>query len=337
MSEVYRTFSRHSAEIWSENYRLDQGVIMAADAGSDDGTINPQYLYTIGHPHPETLGTNPTSVDLPRELGLPPVYRIDDGPVLEKIRDESLIYEYEGAYAGVYSPHQQPGSRAYGADNRLLMLGYVHEWFHVFQGGDQFSQIPSESGGTTDLSTYPREPADVHGLALVEDCVLAEQADTHEEARDLLRTFLAIRATRWQTQPGVRDKEASGEQMEGLGRYVDDLFARYAGYKVVYEDDQQRSAEPKPLFVSIAAGRSYNTGSAIGRLLQQATGNSEWRTLVASGLTPSEAAARLLGEPAGAERERLVEQAKTDHSYSEQLKAVENANFPDLEFPKLSF
>ncbi len=46
-----------------------------------------------------------------------------------------MIFEYEGAYVGVHSPHQQPGIRAYGADNRLLMLGYVHEWFHVSHAG----------------------------------------------------------------------------------------------------------------------------------------------------------------------------------------------------------
>lgn len=312
-AQVAQTFSRHAADIWATSFRPDKmphvlGALPAERASA------PGYAYAIGHPRPAELG-RATSVDLPRELGLPPVYRIDDGPVLGKLAE---IPFYEVDDAGVVSFNYGKGAD-FDPATWLLSRIDVHEAFHHYQG--RFRPAVEQA---PDPLRFPRGPAEVHGLGLLEDRVLAADSAS---PRELLRMFLAVRAARYELEPGVRALERQQDQWEGTARFTEDRYVELGGQQP--EHDDAIPHDRTELFFHLAGNRSYAVGSSIGRLLEQVSGPA-WRELVAAGAAPHEAAVALVGEPNAGERASLVQAAKEAFGYPELLDKVTQADFPNL-------
>ncbi|GAA2840717.1 hypothetical protein [Crossiella cryophila] len=314
-AHVATTFTRHAAGVWAPSFRPDRmpRVIGALPEGAGPGT-RPRYAYAIGHPDPAKLGTA-TPVDLPRELGLPAVHRITDGPALDKLRDLPF---YEVDDAAVVHFNYGTGA-SFDPGTWLLSRIDVHEAFHHFQSTFR----PAVPGQPNPLD-FPRGPAAVHALALLEDRVLAAPGP----ARERLRTFLAIRATRYAMVPAVVDLERQQDQWEGTARFAEDRYVELGGQTVVHED--QTPTDRRGLFFHFAGNRSYAVGTATGRLLEQLTGEG-WRCLIAEGNAPADAAAKLVGTPEGADRERLIELAKQRHDYPALLARVTAADLPGLD------
>ncbi|MDP0398096.1 hypothetical protein [Tsukamurella strandjordii] len=312
---ITRTFTERAGEIWAPAFRPDRQprVLGALPAGAK----KPTYAYAIGHPNPTALG-KATPVDLPKELGLQPVYRIDSGPGIDALAEVPFF----AVDNGVISYNYGPGARdTWDPTKWLLSRVDVHEAFHTYQG--TFGLAP----GQEDPMTYPRDPASVHALALVEDRVLAQPATTADDARATLRSFLALRATRYQQQPGVRAVEREQESYEGTARFAEDAFVTEGG-----QDDDHPNRVPddsRDLFNYLTGNRSYQVGAVLGRLLERTNGTA-WRDRIVAGASPYEAVQQFIGDPAPEERDRLVAAAKQQYGYDQLLDKVIRADLPSV-------
>lgn len=183
----------------------------------------------------------------------------------------------------------------------LLAEADVHESFHAYQLRFRGADRPQ-----ADLAQYPRSPAEVHALALVEDQVLAQSAASADDARRILRTFTAIRATRNEKQPAIRAIEYDQERYEGTARYVQSRFALAVGQPPA--SIAAAPGAPPDLLRYLSGNRSYALGSAVGLLLGLGYGDG-WRRLVADEASAPQAAAGLVGPISAGERDRLVADA----------------------------
>ncbi|MFI7538601.1 hypothetical protein [Streptosporangium sp. NPDC049376] len=334
VADIHRVFSRPggAAGIWDEGFRPDRTPMVL---GPRQGTETPSYAYVIGHPDPGKLG-DATRVDLPAELGLPDVYRITKGSGLGAFVSQPFwstelggVKTWVMAYGkGEYEDLTAAAKRSYAtAEYWVTASIMVHELFHYYQAKFRFQgpQIPA-------ASQFPADRPAWSAMALLEHQVLRQGATTAEQARQILRTFLAVRRARdAMATPDVRANEQHQLLLEGTARYVEVLYVRAAGRTP--PGDRIQLDTPLDLYREVAPpmpGRAYPDGKRLSELLDLLHSGHSWRAKL---YTDDVGLEKLVREkvtpPAPAEGDRLISRAKQDHDYESLLRLVREADLPE--------
>ncbi|MEA2057913.1 MAG: hypothetical protein U9O63_04280 [Actinomycetota bacterium] len=297
-AEIDETFRTQAAEIWSDDYRLDQTPLAFAYR---DSTGEITKVYAFHHPDGAFL-PGATKVQLDEKLGLGDVYRIDPPENIADLPD-SMPFDFGVDVGGTSSmllflteddPFLSPATWDFA---RFV----VHETFHRYQLIDA-----GWNEDFPDSTPYPRD-AENAALALLEDRVLAAtvDADDTDEIRRRLRQFLAIRQARAEAFE-FGNLEPVQEVVEGTARYVENRYAEVNG-----RPGRWVTEVPEVALDWLEFGRFYDTGAQLGRALDRL--GVDWKNHAAEGTALVEI---VLDTVEASDSGALLEDAKVEFDYA---------------------
>ncbi|MBT8241061.1 MAG: hypothetical protein KJN63_07525 [Acidimicrobiia bacterium] len=308
ISEIDETFRTRAAEVWSNDYRLDQTPLAFAYRDSS-GEITKMYVFH--HPNAASL-PGAEKVELDDSLGLDDVYRIDPPDNIAKL-PASQPFDFDADVGGTSSMlfFLDEGDPFLSPSTWDFARFVVHETFHRYQLVDARwdEDFP-------DRKDYPRD-AENAALATLEDRVLAAmvEAGDSDEIQRRLDQFLAIRQARNEALD-LGNLEPAQELGEGAARYVENRYAELHGRpgRWVTEGPEQAALTLDWL----EFGRFYDTGAQLGWALDQL--GIAWKDAATNGTSPVDVA-RAVSEPSNPTA--LIEEAKSEFDYDQLLvKAV---------------
>jgi hypothetical protein len=323
------TVAEHGAELWREpitdhRFTLDAVPILWMRS-LDDGSVDADG-YLIQHPSPR----GPEALN-PVFDSIAPVYLQQASEALLAGRAYNLAVSISGAETFVFAWTNQLESPLDPRTPGFAAL-LVHESFHryqLYEGG----WTPYESF-VEDPERYPVVTNNV-ALALLENEILATALRTTAlfNLEGALRQFVAVRRAR-RSLPEVvvdginfvRQSDHALELYEGSARIVEDGFRELATTQTPELSvsgllaELEGAVQSADAFTNAAVvrayfsrGRQYQTGSALGRLLDRL--NRDWRSAAAHGKAPIDVLDERYSYLNNDDLERLLAQAKQAHDF----------------------
>lgn len=291
LSQVFDQFQRSADKIWTEDYRLDRMPILLVREEQERDL----YGFLINHPAPGELGGVPE--DIPGNLGLPTIYRLNPLPRKNRIA-KIAHFTFSEDLAGTdtfilkYSAEDFSGfddsDSEFMAENWRLYL--VHETFHTFQ-----FQGWNEKMGNQDTAGYPLDETHL-ALIMLETAALRAAVDSRDKSTrtENTRMFIAVREERMRLHTEVEYLDLPQEQIEGTAKYVEHRMGSLLGFghtnlnTFTNADIMAMPEMPESgIRVHSAFDRFYGTGAALCHLLEDFA-VKDWKTQVADGLSPYE-------------------------------------------------
>ena len=306
LAEIDETFRNQAAEVWSDQFRLDQMPLAIAyrDASGQVGKV-----YLLHHPDAASL-PGATKVSLDSSLGLGEVYQVDPPPSVQKL-GQSVPFDFNVliGQTGSMLFFLQEGDPVMWPSTWDFARLVVHESFHRYQ---LFWGTPSR-----DSTPYPRTSRVNAELAALETRILAAAiaGEDHGEIRQRLQQFLAARDTRTATHD-LGNLEHVQEANEGTARYVGNRYAEVNSRPGRWDAP---TGQLDNIWLELI--RFYNTGSQLGWILDAL--GVEWKDQVAAGTSLVELARQAV-EPA--DTATLLAAAKLELGYEDIVAQVAAAN-----------
>ena len=291
LSQVFDQFQRSADKIWTEDYRLDRMPILLVREEQERDL----YGFLINHPAPGELGGVPE--DIPGNLGLPTIYRLNPLPRKNRIA-KIAHFTFSEDLAGTdtfilkYSAEDFSGfddsDSEFMAENWRLYL--VHETFHTFQ-----FQGWNDKMGNQDIAGYPLDETHL-ALIMLETAALRAAVDSRDKSTrtENTRMFIAVREERMKLHTEVEYLDLPQEQIEGTAKYVEHRMGSLLGFghtnlnTFANADIMTMPEMPESrIRVHAAFDRFYGTGAALCYLIENFA-VKDWKTQVADGLSPYE-------------------------------------------------
>ncbi len=266
LSKTFALFRERSADIWNEDYRLDQMSLMLVRTNGEGD----QYAYLLNHPNAENMA-DAQSILLAAELNLPKVYRFDKIPNATAIADVPN-FDFNAVIDGVETYVMKYTTAEIDEFSSPITFDWslfvAHEGLHDAQ--DSWREAPSNG---QDTAGYPLE-ADHIALIMLEDAAIkaALQAEDPAAREGAIKQIVAIRQTRINRWDAVRLLDLPQEQMEGSARYIEHTLGSLAEYGTTNLSTFETALEPVPqsnVRDSLAFGRFYSTGAALSLFVDQ--------------------------------------------------------------------
>ena len=312
---VFDIFRSQSAEIWNQNFRLDQMSLLLVRKGKNRDL----YGFLVNHPKPESF-QRIEKVELAESLGLPPVYKLKPLPrkdAIAQIPNFDFQFELNGAnvfllkYADPFvDPYLNPF-------HEIWPLFLTHEAFHVVQ---LHWQQPYDE---QDIEGYPLDQTHL-ALIMLEDAALKMSMEAAQtENMEYLRYFLAVREERIRLYPEVTELDFAQERHEGTAQYIQHRLG-----ELLQNSDFHLQSFPAQLEMysqigvhttvrnTAAFGRFYATGAALCYLLDEL--EIRWKERVEQGESPYQVLRQSLRQ-------------KLDMGPDDLLKAKQKLNFPAIQ------
>ena len=324
LSQVFDQFQNSADTIWTEDYRLDRMpmLLVRKERGRD------RYGFLMNHPNPMELGG--AREDIPADLRLPPMYRLNPLPKknrIAKISHFAFSVDLGGTDTFIlkYASQDFSGSgdfdATYMAEHWRLYL--VHESFHAFQ-----FQGWNDKMGNQDTAGYPLDEMHL-ALIMLETAALRAAVDSQDEETrtENTRMLIAVREERMARYIQAEYLDLPQEQIEGTARYVEHQIGSLLGFRHTNLETFASTdliAMPESGIRSHAAfDRFYGTGAAICRLLDDFAVN-DWKTRVTNGLSPYEVLRDRFALN-DSELKRLLASAKQTYRFSDIQSRAEKA------------
>lgn len=284
LARAYYLYKNHSKSIWSEKTRFDQVPLLLVRKGLKDEA---QYAYLINYPNPESL-PGAKQVTLPAGIVLPPVYRLDNIPNAERLKNVAFFdYFYPINDKDVFMMYYIAES----AENPSLVPTsfqwiryFTHEVLHKLQVENWKTQM-----GKQGAADYPLVQENV-AMMMVENKIILDalSAKTSQDLKEKIQQFLAVRAERIKKWPAVAELDNSLELNEGTARYIeyrlDDIAGEINQNPVNREISAIFSIPPNNIRGYLMFGRYYSLGAALCELLDRL--GSDWKPQLEAGKTP---------------------------------------------------
>ncbi len=309
LAEGFAAFGTASDQIWNDDYRLDQMPLMLVHSDGE----NDQYAYLVNHPDPISV-ESAQLVELPNELNLPPIYRLDTLPnadILAKHPSFSFFFPVNDidVYMMKYTSSEVDKFSSPTSNNWMLFV--AHEGFHAYQIANW-----NETLSTQDIANYPLVEENIT-LALLENYLLVAALSAEDSAArtQALHQFVAVRNLRMEKWDAVADLDNRQETSEGTARYIehrlgelmelgDANLSNFGREFSMFDGD-------KGVRELYAFGRFYTTGAVLSHLLDLQ--GIDWKPRVANGEILYDILAANFDL---SDRDALVEQAQAAHDYA---------------------
>ena len=281
LAAVFDVFSSQSAEIWNQNFRLEQMPLLLVRKGKNRDL----YGFLVNHPQPESFEES-EKVELAASLGLPPVYYLKALPRKKELAEfPYFMFQFELNGTNVFlmkytdysiDPFSSP------LDEKWWPLYLTHEAFH----NGQF-QYWTQSYQGQDIEGYPLDQTHL-ALIMLEDAAL-KMAVEETQTAEYLRYFLAVREERIRLVPEVTQLDFEQERIEGTAQYIQHRLGELLQHPAY---NLQSFAFQLPYYAigesnirGIAAFyRFYATGATLGYLLDEL--EIPWKERVEQGESP---------------------------------------------------
>ena len=198
VAAAFDAFRNQSAEIWSEDYRLDKiPLLLMRRAKNRD-----LYGFLINHPQPENFEDS-TKVEFATDLGLQSVYRIKpfskENPI-SQIPNFDFQVDLNGTNAFLMK-YEDPSEDSYFHPFEATWPLYLaHEAFHAVQVS---SPDWTQRNDSQDIKGYPLDKRHL-ALIMLEDAALKMAVEQQTEKNtEYLRYFVAVREERVRLYPEV--------------------------------------------------------------------------------------------------------------------------------------
>jgi hypothetical protein len=312
LDETFEAFRTTSDQIWTSDYRLDETpMLLVRSDGQHD-----LYAYLINHPDPANV-ESAQLVELPAELNLPPVYRLDTlpNPDILAQRPNFDFFFYINDTVVYMMKYTSESSSPSSPISEVWNLFLTHEVFHAYQLTNWNRAVSPQ-----DTANYPLTEENI-ALALLENRLLVEalSADTDAARTTALHQFTAVRNLRMEMWEAVALLDNPQETIEGIARYIEHRlgelldhgqtnFSTFDRELSIFEASSENQRSVAELY---AFGRFYSTGAALSYLLDLQ--GIDWKEQVAEGATLYDI---LEANFDLSNRDTLVEQAKVVHDYA---------------------
>lgn len=282
LSKIYQLFAESINQIWTSDYRLDLDPLLLIRV---DENGDAQYGYIVNHPEPESF-EGAQLVDLPDDLNLPPVYRLNEIPNAKRLENVPFFdFAYPANGTDVYmmkytDPDDDPFMSPTNFD---WILFFAHEGFHRYQMNAW--EIPDSM---QDVKNYPLNADNIALIYLENHLLLDALSASDSELDDILQQFIAVRSLRIEQWEEVALLDNPQEAAEGTARYIETQISEVASIR----SEGQPSMEDY-LIISLntkehirdelAFGRFYSTGAALSTLMDRL--GRDWKAQIEAGKT----------------------------------------------------
>ena len=313
LAVVFDAFRSQSAEIWNQNFRLDQMPLLLVRKGKNRDL----YGFLVNHPKPESFEES-EKVELAESLGLPLVYKLKPLPRKKDLAEFPYFmfqFELNGTnvfllkYADLFvDPYLSPF-------HEIWPLFLTHEAFHVVQ---LHWQQPYDE---QDIEGYPLDQTHLALIMLENEALKMSMAAAQTENMEYLRYFLAVREERIRLVPEVTELDFAQERHEGTAQYIQHRLG-----ELLQNSDFHLQSFPAQLEMysqigvhttvrnTAAFGRFYATGATLGYLLDKL--EIRWKERVEQGESPYQV---------------LRQSLRLNPGLDDLLKAKQKLNFPTIQ------